>query len=171
MCTVTWTDEKISESPRNLICSKQRYLHYATDETILQKCWSNKRSLPVPEIHKGLSLSGRSKPKALKYIQVRKDMGHCFCKHLANEPKIQLMCAINTDYKKDNRYLASSTTCTNFSMKSFTKQNRESTEGYSRWKVEKRHAKHGKTGLNKWRISKSQKAERNQVSRRVSVPC
>ena len=53
-----------------------------------------------PKMHKGLSLSGRSKPKALRYIQVRKDIGHFICKHLANEPKIQLMCAINTDYKK-----------------------------------------------------------------------
>ena len=37
------------------------------------------------------------------------------------------------------------------------KQNRESIEGYSRWKVEKRHGKLGKTGLNNWSISKSPK--------------
>ena len=46
----------------------------------------------------------------------------------------------------------------------------ESTEGFSRWKVEKRHAKFGKTGLNNWNIHKSQKGQ-NQVSERVSVPC
>ena len=49
-----------------------------------------------------------------------------------------------------------------------SKQTRESTEGYSRWKVEKRHGKFGKTSLN-WSISKFQKGGRNQVSRRVSV--
>ena len=36
-------------------------------------------------------------------------------------------------------------------------QNREDTERYSRWKVEKRHGKFRKTGLNNWSISKSQK--------------
>ena len=36
-------------------------------------------------------------------------------------------------------------------------QIRESTEGYSRWKVEKRYGKYGKTGLNNLSISKSPK--------------
>ena len=35
----------------------------------------------------------------------------------------------------------------------FVKRNRESTEGYSRWKVAKRHVKFWKTGLNNWIIS------------------
>ena len=43
------------------------------------------------------------------------------------------------------------------------KQNRESTEVYSRWKVVKRHSKFGETGLNKWSTSKSQKRGRNQA--------
>ena len=51
------------------------------------------------------------------------------------------------------------------------KLNRESTEGYSRRKVEKRHGKFGKTSLNNWSISKSKRGGRNQVSGRVSVPC
>ena len=38
-----------------------------------------------------------------------------------------------------------------------SKQNRGSTEGYSRWKVTKRHGKFGKTGLYNLSISKSQK--------------
>ena len=52
-----------------------------------------------------------------------------------------------------------------------TKENQESTEGYSRWKVDKRYGKFGKTGLNNWSISKSPNEGWNQVSRRVSVPC
>ena len=51
----------------------------------------------------------------------------------------------------------------------YSKQNRESTEGYSRLKVEKRHGKFWKTGLNNWSINKSPKGRRNQVSGRVSV--
>ena len=58
------------------------------------------------------------------------------------------------------------------------KQNRESTVYrvisagcYSKWKVEKRHGKLGKTGLNNWNIIKSPKGGRNQVSGRVTVPC
>ena len=51
------------------------------------------------------------------------------------------------------------------------KQNRESTKGYSRWKVEKRHGNLEELGLNNWSISKSQNGGRNQVSGRVSVPC
>ena len=39
------------------------------------------------------------------------------------------------------------------------KQNRESTEGYSRWKVVKRHDKIEKTCLNNWGIRKSQKGD------------
>ena len=39
----------------------------------------------------------------------------------------------------------------------FKSKNRESTEGYSRWKVEKRQGRIRKTGLNDWSISKSQK--------------
>ena len=38
-----------------------------------------------------------------------------------------------------------------------TKENRECTEGYSRWKVEKRYGKFSQTGLNNWSISKSPK--------------
>ena len=49
----------------------------------------------------------------------------------------------------------------------YHKQNRESTKGYSRWKVESRHGKSEELGLNNWSISKI----RNQVSGRVSVPC
>ena len=49
------------------------------------------------------------------------------------------------------------------------KQNRESTEGYSSWKVGKRQCKFRKTGINNWSISKSQKG-RNQASRRVRAP-
>ena len=51
------------------------------------------------------------------------------------------------------------------------KQNRESTEGYSWRKVERRHGKFGKTGLNNLSTSKSQKGGWNQVFGRVSVPC
>ena len=51
------------------------------------------------------------------------------------------------------------------------KQNRESTKGFSRWKVEQRHGKFEEFGLNNWSISKSLNGGRNQVSGRVSVPC
>ena len=43
-------------------------------------------------------------------------------------------------------------------------QNRESTKGYSRWKVEQRHGKFEASGLNKWSTSKSHNGGRNQVS-------
>ena len=52
-----------------------------------------------------------------------------------------------------------------------TNQNRESIEGYSMWKVEKRYGKFGRNALNNWSISKSPKGVRNQVSGRLSVPC
>ena len=42
----------------------------------------------------------------------------------------------------------------------YVKQNRESTEGYSRRKVEKRRGKIGKSGFNNWSISMSQKGGR-----------
>ena len=51
------------------------------------------------------------------------------------------------------------------------KQNRESTKGYSRWKVEYRHGKFEESDLNNWSTSKSHNGGRNQVSGRVSVPC
>ena len=54
---------------------------------------------------------------------------------------------------------------------SWSKHNRESTKGYSRWKVEWRHGKFEEFGLNDWSISKSQNGGRNQVSGRVSAPC
>ena len=44
---------------------------------------------------------------------------------------------------------------------SIVKQNRESTEGYSRWKVELRHGKFEQSGLNNWSTSKSQNGRRN----------
>ena len=43
-------------------------------------------------------------------------------------------------------------------------QNQESTEGYSRWKVEKSYGKFGKTGLNNWSQASPQLGGRNQVS-------
>ena len=46
------------------------------------------------------------------------------------------------------------------------KQNGESTEGFSKWKVEKRYDKFGKAGLNKWSISKSAKKETEQGVRK-----
>ena len=48
-------------------------------------------------------------------------------------------------------------------------QNRENTEGYSRWKVEKKHDKFEKTGINNWSISKSYKGTET-VPGRESVP-
>ena len=50
-------------------------------------------------------------------------------------------------------------------------QNRESTMGYSRWKVESRHGKFEESGLNNWSTSKFHHGGRNQMSGRVSVPC
>ena len=52
-----------------------------------------------------------------------------------------------------------------------TKQNLESTEGYSRWKVEKRYGKFGKNWSQQLEHKKSPKGGRNQVSGSVSVPC
>ena len=51
------------------------------------------------------------------------------------------------------------------------KQYRESTQGYSRSKVDLRHDKIEEFGLNNWSTSKSHNGGRNQVSGRASVPC
>ena len=51
------------------------------------------------------------------------------------------------------------------------KSRKTTAEGYSRWKVESRHSKFGKSGHNNWSISKSQTRGRNQVTERVSAPC
>ena len=52
----------------------------------------------------------------------------------------------------------------------YSEQNRESTEGYLRSKVEKRHSELRKACLNNWNISKFQKGTEPGVGR-VSVPC
>ena len=66
-----------------------------------------------------------------------------------------------------HHFWQSTNTCNNTRMK----QNRESTEGYRRLKVKKRHSKFGKTSIIVWSTSKSQQGGRNQVSGRISIPC